>query len=167
MKIHLGCGNIYKEGYVNCDISTEVKADKVFDLNVFPYPFEDNSVEEIIINHTLEHFFEPIKLFKEFYRICKDKATVEIRVPYFTHESATSMLDHYHKFTWTSFDALDKNHICHWQSVGDFKTIKKKLIWREVLKLFELFNLCPRIYQELFSNIFPARELYVKLEVRK
>jgi SAM-dependent methyltransferase len=170
MKLHLGCGNDKKEGYVNCDISPEVNPDKIVDLNK-KLPFKDNSIDEIVINHVLEHFHEPLRILKEFYRICKNGAIVKIRVPYFAHESAFSMLDHYHYFTWTSFDALDKNHACHWQSVGNFKVVKKKLNWRKQLKFFEIiFNIHPkitRIYQELLCWIFPAKELEIVLKVIK
>lgn len=110
-------------------------------------------------------------MLKEFYRVCKDGAIVKIKVPYFSHESAFGMLDHYHYFTWTSFDSLEKKHICHWQSIGNFKIIKKRLNWRKQLKFFEkIFNLHPkitRIYQELLCWIFPAKELEVELKVIK
>jgi len=167
MKLNLGCGRDYKKGYINCDWSNKVGADKIVDLNKFPLPFKDNSIDEIVMNHVLEHFHEPITFFKEFYRICKKNAVVKIRVPYFSSESAFSMLDHYHQFTYTSFDALDKHHPCHWQSVGNFKIVKKKLIWRRELKFLSFFNLFPRIYQELFCWIFPAKELSVELKVEK
>jgi hypothetical protein len=77
------------------------------------------------------------------------------------------MMDHYHQFTWTSFDALEKDHQNHWQSVGDFKVIYKKLIWRNQLFFLSFFNLFPRVYQELFCWIFPAKELHIKLKVEK
>jgi len=166
MKLNLGCGRDYMEGYLNCDWSKEVGADKIVDLSKFPLPFKDNSVEEIVINHVLEHFHEPIKFFGEFYRICKKNAIIKIRVPYFSNESAFSMLDHYHQFTYTSFDALDKNHTCHWQSTGNFKIVKKELRWRLFGK-WSIFNLFPRIYQEFLCWIFPAKELYFELKVIK
>lgn len=166
MKLNLGCGNDKKEGYINCDISSDVKPDLCFDLNN-GIPLKDNSVEEIYMSHVLEHFREPLKTLKEIYRVCRNGAVVKIKVPYFSHESAYSMLDHYHRFTYTSFDALLKGHPCHWQSVGNFFTIRKRLRWRKPLFFFELFNFCPRVYQELFCWAFPAKELEVELEVKK
>lgn len=167
MKLNLGCGNDHKRGYLNCDISSEVNPDKIVDLTK-KLPFKDNSVEEILLHHVLEHFHEPLKILKELYRISKNKAVIRIRVPYFSHESAFSMLDHYHQFSWTSFDALEKNHACHWQSVGTFKILKKKLVWRKIFLLFELiFNHFPRLYQELFCWIFPCSEIYYELKVLK
>jgi len=170
MKLHLGCGLDYKEGYVNCDISKDIKADKRFDLEK-RLPFKDNSVSEIIINHTLEHTQKPIEILKEFYRICKDKAIIKIRVPYFSSESAFSMIDHYSFYSLTTFDCLDSNHIGHWQGVGNFKTVYKYLSWRRIFKPLEwFFNLNQkilRIYQELFCWWFPAKELRIELEVNK
>jgi len=65
MKLHLGCGYDKKEGYVNCDISEEVNPDKIVDINK-TLPFEDNSVEEIFMNHVLEHTPKPLEVMKEF-----------------------------------------------------------------------------------------------------
>ena len=167
MKLNLGCGFDKKEGYVNCDISKDVGADLVFDIEG-NFPFKDNSVDKITIVHTLEHTRNPLNVLKEMYRVCKNKALILIRVPYFSSESAFSMLDHYSFYTWTSFDMLEENHPCHWQGIGNFKIIGKKLKWREFFYPFELlFNLFPRIYQELFCWIIPARELIVVLEVVK
>lgn len=170
MKIHIGCGRDKRKGYVNCDISPEVNPDKVVNIEE-TMPFEDNSIEEIIINHTLEHTRKPIDVLNEFYRICKDKAIVKIRVPYFSSESAFSQMDHYSFFSWTTFDFLDGDSHLHYQGVGNFKTIYKKLKWRKVFKPWAWFwSLSPRmtrIYQELFCWIIPARELEIHLEVRK
>lgn len=170
MKLHLGCGNDKKEGYVNCDISKEVNPDKIVDIEK-KLPFKSNSVGEIIMSHVLERTQKPIEVIREIYRVCKNNAIIKIKVPYFSSESAFSMLDHYHQFTWTSFDALEKNHPCHWQSAGNFKIIKKKLHWRKQLRFFELiFGIHPkitRIYQELFCWIFPAKELEIELKAIK
>ena len=166
LKLNLGCGFGKKEGYLNCDWSEDVSPDKIVNLNK-RLPFDGNSVDEILLSHVLEHFQDPLKLIKEFYRVCKNKAIIKIYVPYFSHESAFSMLDHYHRFTWTSFDALEKGHPCHWQSVGSFVILKKNLRLRRQMRLFSFFNLFPRLYQDVFCWIFPAKELYVELQVLK
>jgi predicted SAM-dependent methyltransferase len=54
MKLNLGCGSDYRQGYINVDRVSGV-ADVVHDLNVFPYPWSDNSVDEIVARHILEH----------------------------------------------------------------------------------------------------------------
>ena len=60
LKLHLGCGENYLEGYVNIDFPTanhnvmKVKADKYADITKLEYPAE--SIDEIRLHHVLEHF---------------------------------------------------------------------------------------------------------------
>ena len=170
MKLHIGCGRDKRKGYVNCDISPEVNPDKIVDIEK-KLPFKNSSVEEIIMNHVLEHTFKPIEVMKEIYRICKDGAIVKIRVPYFSSESAFSQIDHYAFFSWTTFDCLDGDSNLHWQGAGNFKTVYKRLKWRGMFKLWELFWSSSwrmtRIYQEFFCWFIPAREMEIHLRVRK
>ena len=105
---------------------------------------------------------------KELNRISKNGALIKIRVPYFSSESAYSNITHYHQFTYTSFDLFEKFHPEHWQGFTEFRIIKKHLKWRKIFFLCEwLFNLFPRVYQELLCWIFPARELQIELKVVK
>ena len=170
MKLNLGCGYNKRKGYINCDISKDVSPDKIVNLGK-KLPFKDNSVNEILMFHVLEHFQKPIEILKELYRISKNGAIIIIRVPYFSHESAFSMMDHYSFFSYTTFDFLNKDHVCHWQGFGDFKIISKKLKWRKSMIFFEwIFGSNPkitRIYQELFCWWFPAKELQIELKVIK
>jgi predicted SAM-dependent methyltransferase len=53
VKLDLGGGQTAKEGFTNVDIWEG--ADVVHDLFTFPYPFEDESVEEIHSSHFIEH----------------------------------------------------------------------------------------------------------------
>lgn len=170
-KINLGCGFDYKERYINCDLRKTVKADKYFDMNIFPYPFKDNSVDEVVMSHILEHLDNVVEVLTEVYRICKKGAIVKIDTPYFSSESAFSDIEHKHFFTYTTLDAVDRSNPIHFRNPFcnkvNFKIIKKKLNWRKQLFFFEIFNLCPRLYQELFPYIFPARSISYVLEAVK
>ena len=48
MKLHLGCGDEYREGWVNVDHLSPL-ADERVDLSVFPWPWEDNVADEIYL----------------------------------------------------------------------------------------------------------------------
>jgi hypothetical protein len=54
LKLDLGCGQNPKEGFEGVDLYGEKAKHKV-DLFKFPWPFADNSVEEIHASHLLEH----------------------------------------------------------------------------------------------------------------
>lgn len=52
-KLHLGCGSVYKEGWINIDLETP-EADQHYDLTQ-PLPFQDESVAFIYSEHFIEH----------------------------------------------------------------------------------------------------------------
>ena len=83
MKLHLGCGQKYFKGWVNAD-GFSGKADKRFDFDKTPWPFKDNSFEEIYSSHCLEHLEDTQKAMDEIWRVCQPNALVTIRVPHFS-----------------------------------------------------------------------------------
>jgi len=83
-KLNVGCGEFKKEGYVNLDWVESVNPDVVHDMNVFPYPFEDNTFDLIEADHVLEHMEDPFGIMRELHRISKNDASVVIRVPHFS-----------------------------------------------------------------------------------
>ena len=74
MRLNLGCGSSHFDGYLNVDKEASCNPDKVQDLEVFPWDFEDDSVDKISMYHVLEHLGETstvyLKIIKELYRIC-------------------------------------------------------------------------------------------------
>ena len=81
MKLELGGGDFsHGEGFLNMDLNPV--ADIIHDLEKFPYPFENDSVDELYSSHCIEHLEDPIQVLREIARICKLGAKVEIRVPH-------------------------------------------------------------------------------------
>ena len=73
VKINLGCGNDYKPGWINCDTASthNIKADKYFDLEVFPWPFPENYADEILLEQVMEHLPNTLGTINEICRICR------------------------------------------------------------------------------------------------
>lgn len=88
LKLNLGSGQNKRPGYVNVDKYGE--PDLLCDLEAFPWPWNDNSVDEIVLNHVLEHLGETKEVYlgiiKELYRVCKPGATIHISVPHPRHD---------------------------------------------------------------------------------
>jgi SAM-dependent methyltransferase len=91
MKLHLGCGEKYLEGYVNIDFPDseqsviKTKAD-VYYKNMSELSYPDNSVDEIRSHHLFEHFTraQALKLIARWRRWLKPGGLLVIETPDFT-----------------------------------------------------------------------------------
>ncbi|KKM13534.1 hypothetical protein LCGC14_1715290 [marine sediment metagenome] len=104
--LNLGCGFKKGSNCINVDKYEICEPDVIHDLNVFPYPWADNSVDGIFMFHTLEHLDDWWGAFLECARILKSGATLEIRVPDETSSSALTYRDHNHVFCIHSFHGI-------------------------------------------------------------
>jgi len=84
LKINFGSSGTNKPGFINVDIRSSVRPDVIHDLNVFPYPFADNSADEIELVHLLEHLDRPFLAMEELHRILKPGGRLYIAVPHFS-----------------------------------------------------------------------------------
>ncbi|PIX28535.1 MAG: hypothetical protein COZ64_02880 [Candidatus Brennerbacteria bacterium CG_4_8_14_3_um_filter_43_14] len=55
IKLHLGCGTIILDGYVNIDILPAQGVDVISDVRKL-VGYGDASVDEVYLSHVLEHF---------------------------------------------------------------------------------------------------------------
>lgn len=83
-KLNLGCGVWKRPDCINVDFRKEVEPDVVHDLNVFPYPFADDSFDVIEASHVLEHLDRPFVVMKELHRILKPGGLLHLKVPHFS-----------------------------------------------------------------------------------
>lgn len=58
--------------------------DIVHDLNSYPWPFENNSIDEIACTHTYSIIKDDKYFMAEMYRICKPGAIIKMINPYYT-----------------------------------------------------------------------------------
>ena len=114
MKLNLGCGKDYIDGWVNVDFYDDSTCDIKHDLEVFPWPWEDDSVSEIKIIHTLEHLGADwkvyIKILQEMYRVCEDDAEIMVAVPSPWHWNFTSDPTHVRPVTADGLNLFSKEH---------------------------------------------------------
>ena len=99
MKLNLGCGDDIKEGYINVDFRKTSAVVLECDLSKRPWPFDDESADEILMLDFLEHFGwnHTDDILTEAWRILKPGASLVIQVPDFEQLSnAVNMNGDYH-----------------------------------------------------------------------
>ena len=118
LNLNLGSGSKRIKNYKNLDKFETFKPDFVHDLEKFPYPFEDNSVDNIILSHVLEHIGQNPDIFnliiKEIYRICKNGSILEITVPHPRHDDFLSDPTHVRPITVLGLSLYDKEKNEKW-----------------------------------------------------
>ena len=122
LKINLGSGNKKYEGFLNLDKFKYFKPDIVHDLEIVPYPFKDDEVEEIRMIHILEHIGKDsdtfINIMKEIYRICCNNAKIEIVVPHPRNDDFLADPTHVRPITTLGLQLYDKDLNIEWKKAG-------------------------------------------------
>jgi len=119
MKINIGCGNKYLDGYKNIDISNKVKADEYYDI-CKGIKEKDNSIDEILAEGVLEQISSNeqfVFVLNECHRVLKTDGILIGQVP------STSLhvlcLDPFDRrwFLPDTFKYFDINEHC-WKNFG-------------------------------------------------
>jgi predicted SAM-dependent methyltransferase len=118
--LNLGCGAKCLAGYINVDKFGD--PDFNFDLETFPYPWDDNSVREIELHHVLEHLGQQtetyLKIIQEFYRICQPGAKIHITVPHHRSDRFFHDPTHVRPITAIGLSMFSKQKNREWQATG-------------------------------------------------
>ena len=104
--LHIGAGKRKIAGAVTLDINPRVNPDVVWDLNVFPYPFEDSQFDRVVCEHVIEHLAQVISVMEELHRVTKPGGRIHITVPHFSSLNFNTDPTHVHAFSSRSFDYL-------------------------------------------------------------
>jgi len=139
IKIQLGCGQKYLPGWINCDVVPEVRADRYFDLEKFPYPFPENYADEIYMDQVLEHLSDVVKVVEEIHRILKPGGVARIIVPYAKGDGAFQDPTHRHFFTEKTMHYFTEDFEYNFYSRCRFKLLRAELTgmddtWRKKIR---------------------------------
>lgn len=143
VKVNLGCGRKYLAGYVNCDVSPNVRADRYFDLEVFPYPLESGSADEILMDNVLEHLADIPKVMAELHRILAPAGRLRILVPYAKTDWALQDPTHKHFFTEHSLNYFLEGDAYNFYSTVRFTLIQARLYGDRTTWRHRIRNLLP------------------------
>jgi predicted SAM-dependent methyltransferase len=84
MRLNLGCGEDYREGWVNADVDPQVRVDVRLDLEEAPWPWGDGAATEVVMDNVLEHIDPRMRpdVLEECLRVLDpESGTLEVALP--------------------------------------------------------------------------------------
>jgi len=122
MRLNLGCGGKKYPDWINVDKFPTCSPDQVVDLEQFPWPWPDNSVDEVRMFHVLEHLGAQteiyLRIIQELYRVCRDNAVIHIIVPHPRHDDFLNDPTHVRVVTPGSFSLFSQAKNREWLAKG-------------------------------------------------
>lgn len=104
MRLNLGCGAQIKPGWVNVDVAKQEGVDVVHDLDVGPWPFEDQAAAAIEAWDVFEHVSDPILFITECHRVLQPFKYLHLHTPHYTSPDAFTDPTHRRFPTEHTFD---------------------------------------------------------------
>jgi SAM-dependent methyltransferase len=167
--LDVGCGSNKLPGAVGLDLASDTAADIVHDLDVFPYPIEDSSFDEIIMQDVIEHVSEPMRVAAELHRILRPQGRLQLRTPHFSSALAYGDPTHRHYYSTNAIRYLAEPGFAHYSHVRyaiEHITLDLWLPWR-TLGIAALANRLPDSYEKYFAFRFPAMNIRAEFTALK
>jgi len=99
--LDVGCGINKVPGAIGIDRNSRSRADVLCDLDRFPYPFRDDSFDELRAVHVIEHVSDVLRTIEEFHRLVRRDGKIYIVTPHYTDFS--SFCDPTHRWHLNSY----------------------------------------------------------------
>jgi hypothetical protein len=169
------------DDYVNVDRFGE--PDVRHDLEVVPWPWPDDSVGEVVMNHVLEHLGRDtdtyLGVMKELYRVCRDGATIQIIVPHHRHDYFSNDPTHVRAVTAEGMALFSHRLNRRWAAQGiansplglylgiDFEIVDVQEIpsdfWRRLQALHPLGADLIMQQKELYNNVIEEVRMLLRV----
>jgi SAM-dependent methyltransferase len=167
--LDVGCGSAKHPGAVGIDVSSATDADVVHDLNVYPWPLEGGSFEQVLCQDVIEHVREPYRFMAEVHRVSRHGARVQLRTPHYSSVLAYGDPTHEHYFSVMAIRTFEQPLFAHYTD-ATFRMVSVTLDfwdpWRWV-GIARLANRFISVYEMLFASWFTAMNIRAELEVVK
>ncbi len=171
IKLNLGSGRTTYPGFINVDQADLPETKLQLNLEKLPLPFENNSVSEVICEHTLEHLGNFKEFLEELYRVTVSGGKWHFVVPYYKYEGTFRDPTHKCFFSENTFDYFTEKNTFDYYSPVRVKIIKKELRnstktnIKTTIKKIRTFIPFKKFFNLFLWNIFS--EVYFELEVVK
>jgi SAM-dependent methyltransferase len=99
--LDVGCGINKYAGSIGIDRNPASRADVIVELDRFPYPFRDQSFDQVRAIHVIEHVSDVVRTMEEFFRLVRPGGRIVIVTPHYTDFS--SFCDPTHRWHLNSF----------------------------------------------------------------
>jgi SAM-dependent methyltransferase len=159
--LDVGCGSAKTPGAIGLDISADTDADIVHDLDVFPYPIDDDCFDQILLQDVIEHVAEPMRVFAELRRIIRPGGSVQLRTPHFSSVLAYGDPTHKQYFSTIAIRQLADPRFAHY-SDARFEVVHVTLdLWTpfRLVGIGALANRAPDVYEKYLAFRFPAMNI--------
>lgn len=142
-RLNLGCGSNAREGFLNVDVHPGLGVDVVWNLEYIPWQLiaheeivvgpdgftrnapkilPDSSVDEVVMNHVLEHIGQDPRVFlrfmQELYRVCRHGAQIHIAVPHPRHDDFLGDPTHVRPIIPQTIELFSKRANEYWKKQG-------------------------------------------------
>jgi len=134
-------------GSIGIDRNPACRADVLCDLDHIPYPFADNSFDQLRAIHVIEHLSDVIRSMEEFHRLVRPGGRVRIETPHYTDFSSFCDPTHRWHLTTFSFRYFGEDHA----GFGYYSRSK----FREISMRVKLLALWRWLGFEFLVNRFP------------
>lgn len=132
--LDIGCGKRKIKGAIGIDRIDLEGVDIVWDLDQYPYPFEENTFDAIYATHVLEHLDSILKAMEEIHRIAKPDAKVVVVTPHYSDNASWTDITHKWHLSTYAFKYFDPENEFNFYTKARFKVeslhIDMARIWR-------------------------------------
>ncbi len=179
-RLDIGCGMHKVAGAIGMDRNPRTAADVLHNLDALPYPFVNDSFDEVIGRHVIEHVSDLLGVVTEIHRITKPGGAIRFLAPHYTNPDwATDPTHrtHLNSFSFRCF--TDRDAPFPFYTDVRLRTIRIHVsllnLWR-ALGIQALINLdqrwpglrfLRRFWEHYLSAVIRGKEIYYEFEVIK
>jgi len=183
--LDIGCGKKKQEpGAIGLDRQPGSAAEILCELAHFPWPLRDSCADKVYLSHFigcadkvyLSHFIEHqkdiLQVMAEVRRIARPNAEVIIVTPHYSSPDSYTDPTHLFHLGLHSFDYFERESFEDFTyHAGGFRILERRLTFGGNLLLDNLGRMLAALsvdfYEKHLAWVFPARNIFCRLSVRK